>query len=728
MGIFNNEYRIVVGVSTQQLVKGKYAELRDTVLDSIINDRNTAQNIKNTLTNGFRASVFAYQRTLEGLPDNQGFRAIYNYEGGFDAKTSIFPPLDGVPILGRYGDRRKLILDSQEALDLSRQYKPDMVYVTYQWQNCYDPVWYLEKEYMPNVMGWNPADDSVAVIPIELSIQAGKPVQSIKWRGESELFTWGPAVYFDVTYQDGTTAAKQLYQIPLGEPETEWIETNKDFLVFLYANEDQVYIPTSSLNEKMKRSVEKVKEGLDGKYLVASSIRNTKVNLVETPDNDYKRLVTRALDKLGVDIKSVTDQIMSTEGGNDPEIIDDAFIGFGVNVRTDNEICIKYMFDFFSTTIDWFGSETEQGWINRLNELRESIKLVTLRDLFIQVSLGGGENDNYSHQIRYTWAERTITTGVIGPVGKTTKTIVARPVINEGSDTIDNHVLELRRQVNTTEYVTIRVCGLQFVGQTYPGAYCYYRLSEYEDDAKNHIHFPIILSIINNYGTFEQGEVLKEALMLTIFAKDVVKIPWYLREEFLKAVQVAIIVYSIVTFNPQGATYMEILKQLALDAIKQIIVAKIIGELLKQAVDIFGEKDTQILVAIAIIYGAYEFSFGDAAWAENLLKDTLLAQNALNNIVQDNYNDVVEQIKELQVQYKEAMEEIEKINDEFAPDISHLFARRFVFQINPNEEPEQFFNRTVHNSNIGVASLDYPSSYVDVMLKLPEYEFIKRGV
>lgn len=719
MGIFNNEYRIVVGVSSQQLIKGKYTELRDSVLDALFNKREVTENLKGTLNNGMSASVQKYTRFAHRKL-GKNFIDVGTYFRGLTFSESVYGDL-GAPIITKTYDHYKYFFYPVEEIQaLFQSYRAGELCTNYHWQDRYNPLKYLREVYAPTWLGWDSTSTFIRIVPPDISGLTG--FLGMTWAGTFEtmvLHEWGPSLRTTLHFADGSSREHEYIPLDVGG----WMGDGKD-LLWMQSDQGSVEIPVSSLPLDLIDIIRNSVYTEDAIYTPTVSIRNTKVNLVDEPNSEYYSPVSKALNAIGIDMDTVTAAIMSTADGNDPEIVDDAFIGFGANIRSDNQIVINYMFDFFNYAIQCGYNQPKSKWDAFADHAAGSVLDFWLDQQYMNMQIAGGEgtvNSTYLHTIRWIWNSRTLTTGTIGPVGTVLKNAILRDYLDVGGFEVDNSSLILRKQVAVNQIIEIEIRGLSWVGQTYPGAFAYYRMTEYEDDGKNHIYLPLVRGLWEQYGVFEQGELFKESLVLTVFAKDVVKIPWYLREEFLKTIQIILIVYSIITFNPQGATYIEVLKQLAIEGLKQIIITMIIGEVIKQLVDLLGTKNTELLIILAVIYSAYQYTIGNTGWAESLLKETFLAQNSLNNIIKDDYEKILEDIKTRDKEYKDAFDAIEKVNEEmFAPDISHLFARRYLFKFDPNETPDQFFNRTVHSTNITEPSIDYVGSFVSNLLQLPK--------
>jgi hypothetical protein len=707
----DNETVIVVGVSTQKLLKNQSTELRDACLDSVLNNRNLSDNLKETLSRGLKASVMNYHNLIS---ENQTYTNSIEYD---------FPeilPVDGEYVLWRntksfvypYSDLLKLFWDKsgKNWLTYNRVYWTDRIY----------PFYYLKASYMPEFMGWNSTTKELSSYPPE--INALGSVSKVTWMDLPTtvvLKEWGCEVYLTIHFTGGTT--QEYTYIPINI--NGWMDRNKSLVVFEYGTDEAYYLPLDQVD--VPDIVDEIVAGntaITNKYIPTVSIRNTKVNLIDHEENENFKDVYRALKLLGIKLETVTDAIMSTEQGNDPEIIDDAFVGFGVSPATEQQATKDYLFEFagyLTTYVNNF--RTKATWEHFLANYNSPEQTFLLKDQYNIINLKGGEDNNYAHSVRYLYAEKKVIAGVIGEVGTVTTEIVTRPFI-EFTLLVkaDDSSFYVRKQINTGSYVEIEIRGLIWVGETYPGVVAKYYLNEYQDSSKNHIYFPIIIGLFKSIGIFDQSRILSDSLILTVYAKDEVEIPWYLTEDFLNLVQITMIVISLFSMNPQGMSVYEFLKQLAVDTIKQIIIAKLMKLAIKEIADLLGYDAVEILIILAAIYSAYEYGFKNTEWAENLLKTTMLAQNALNNVVTDDYNESVATYEATMKEYEKAFDELKELQKNIAPDMSYILSRRYVFQFNPNETPTEFFNRLTHIGNVGVLGLDAPSTYVERMLRLPK--------
>ena len=720
MGIFNNEYKIVVGVSTQKLFDNKYTEIRDAVIGAVLNNGNMVDNVKQVMGNGLAASVRKYNNITEKYYPAPSYVPTIDYNSYLNFGL-VFPaePITGsfeAPPMLTYAQTKYFFYDYKTLYDLINSGGTNRIEFNYYWCNRYHPLGYLTTEYMPNFMGWNELTKEVTQHPPEVTALGN--VIKVEWHGNTKMSMTGPRVWLKVIT---TTGSLDYLYTPLNL--NDWMGFDKSLLVFLYRENGFLkakHFPISSLDRDLAEAILSDNYSKTARYITTSSIIKSKVPLKDDNNNAYQAGTIRALKALGIELNQITEAILSTEGGNDPSIIDDAFIGFGVNIRSNDKVLISYMFDFFNYVRQVIKIKTKADWDFFLANYSSAAQNYTLKDTYNNVAIRGGDNNSYGHTIRFTWMESTTVEEYIGKVGATTKEAIIRPYLDVAGNEVDDSSLILRRQITPTHIIRLEVRGLSYVAETYPNSYAYYRMSEYADDAKNHIYLPIVTGLIDQYGVFEKGTIFNEGLILTVFAKDVVKIPWYLGQQFLGLIKIVAIVIALVTFNPQGSGFVAILKELALEAIKQIVLAKLLGIAIKEVAELIGYDATAIIIALVAAYGVYEYTLTDNVWAEELLQLVQLAQNSFNNVVTDDMAKVTADSAYFNEKYQEALKAIEEVQSQFAPKIDEIVSRRFSFKFDPNETPEMFYNRTIHTGNIGVASLDSVSTFVRRKLTLPK--------
>ena len=101
--------------------------------------------------------------------------------------------------------------------------------------------------------------------------------------------------------------------------------------------------------------------------------------------------------------------------------------------------------------------------------------------------------------------------------------------------------------------------------------------------------------------------------------------------------------------------------------------------------------------------------------------------NAGNEAIYDEIMDVMKEMEQFdayadkKIGVLETAQKLLQTNEDLNPLQMIVFTPPYLAV--PSESPEAFYNRTIHNTNIGVLCLDVIENYADIMLKLPEAKY-----
>ena len=113
--------------------------------------------------------------------------------------------------------------------------------------------------------------------------------------------------------------------------------------------------------------------------------------------------------------------------------------------------------------------------------------------------------------------------------------------------------------------------------------------------------------------------------------------------------------------------------------------------------------------------------------ASTLLQCSSALMNASNEIIYEEIMDVMQEIEQFQAGAEKKMSVLDdarkllQTNEDIDPLQMIVFTPPYLAV--PSESPDAFYNRTIHNTNIGVLCLDAIENYADIMLKLPEAKY-----
>lgn len=271
-----------------------------------------------------------------------------------------------------------------------------------------------------------------------------------------------------------------------------------------------------------------------------------------------------------------------------------------------------------------------------------------------------------------------------------------------------------RKQITEGLYEEISVRELRMT---------YYVFGDYTttgDETDDILLIPIDRSVTKTYSLPDREELYARSLHFVFNSRVVTKVKWYQTGVFKVVMLIIAIAITVYTYGADGGSAIASALSLSGTAglIATIVVNLVIGQLLvsvfKLFVKAFGVEVAQILAIIAAIYGAYQiFARGMAALptASTMLQ---MSSGLSQAVIQSKFSDLLEQVDEL----KQFVEEQTKLLDTAKEllENSNLLQPFVIF----GEQPQDFYNRTVHFGNIGTLGITAVSSYVDIALTLPK--------
>ena len=231
-----------------------------------------------------------------------------------------------------------------------------------------------------------------------------------------------------------------------------------------------------------------------------------------------------------------------------------------------------------------------------------------------------------------------------------------------------------------------------------------------------------------------------DSLRMVINSYDKQKIKWYQSGFFKLILVVVAIIISIYTGGMGG--FIAGLSTAASGGVIAVIAYLLPGILIGIAINyglkfvakLTGAEIAMILGAIVYVIGIsniYKGSFN--IFGSKLPTSQLLLQagsaiiNSANTFIATEIDEVMKDMEAFESEAEkkwDILEEAEKLLD---TDLN-INPVKLLTQVQPvnivSESPDAFYKRTIHTPNIGVLTLDVIENYVNVMLKLPENNFI----
>jgi hypothetical protein len=706
MGLFSSKTITVTGTAGTYLLEEADDQkdlLREAVLAAILADRDIVPPI-----------LEAYGSNFAGKADDfYNFGAEGDYFFGLPEGTVEQPIID-------YGAVAQVIADKEG--------EPVTVLSTY--VETHDDQM-ITKEFVQDNFGWDPVTNLLTGLtnsPTRDAMYRGSALDFINkvihvhyWFGEQvyDPKPGFPSLYRDVTYSE-------IHSIPTLSDDVYYHS-----LYFVDSDPDNIehywtYNTTLTTHPELALDTEIVYRS---PYYPIAPIRvekhNTNDDLIDGEPSKMQKDVRKILKHLDMDLDSITKDV---EKNPDIGSVDSVFTTFAVNIQTDSQISLRYLYDFFAEQIN-FATVSQYKYERSLPERYGRPGTPHVYNI---IAIIDGE---FHTEIMFNYLTFSKKQGKAAPdikVGEYASETILKDawLLRYGFYTDKKfysvqHEFMIRKQVSENEYEEYFVHGLNHVTLgIYKNSITHKSLKDSLDggDVNNPkergFFIPLSRKIVTSYTEQEQIEIHRNSLFMAVYAEQRQKIKWYEREWFGKLLEIASVVFVISAFATGGWTAV----------LERIITAYAIQAAAEGLIDLVGGELAIFAAAIAIVAAIYYAREGgelNNIYAETYLKAATITIDVSTQYFMDEALEEMEETKKFLEDTAEQKEELQKEldvlnnNDNMLAD-PLLVVRKNEGYFDPNEGVDAFFYRTVGNQNPGVASLDYADNYVDYMLDLPK--------
>lgn len=407
------------------------------------------------------------------------------------------------------------------------------------------------------------------------------------------------------------------------------------------------------------------------------------------------------------------DIITSIEASPEIANVEDAFFMFAVNLYTTSPAGLHALYSLFHNFY-LSGGITKAQYEANPDGVNANIVMV--------------KEQLYNSSLSYQWIEKTDVVGSIGDLGTTTSDITV--LDNTLPDEFDNggrvnSYMIIRHQYSETNYHELKVQGLfSLVSiRTVSNVFKIHTI-ELSTDSTEMANFsiPLSLDMIEDVSYTDKEELIYESMSLVMYAALAYDVAWYETPQFTAlfsfVLQVISIVLLLVAWADSGSS-----SAFVWALAKQVLIQYALGLVLIELLELADGDDTAKAAAIALyVYASFKFGpkGGKGFPTAKVLLDLVTALTI----------DITIQLEDQEEEYalflEEAKERQEIIDKAWAglntgqPGEVDPFELISSFNTSPYEGPEAFYERTVHNTNPGVAVLDVIATYHTDALTLPE--------
>jgi hypothetical protein len=596
----------------------------------------------------------------------------------------------------------------------------------------------LVMPFLSNSRGYHPQTNDVTTYPFVLEHPNDEPVLVSKVVISSDRTT-ATITYthkYTVYVSDGEYFAKETFEETI--PVDSNLASGGSYCIAFY------YLPSGSSAFWYYNMADGTYPDLHVQYdgfgvdafMPVIPLRHQNVDLT-TIDDDLYRTSKALLRKLGLNITSLAESINSN-----PDIaeIDHAYVMFGVPANTEDIPSLRYLTEYFHylyTLQKYAEIDGASSVIDGQSVPRTVVKtgnyyspLNTPPDITLQ-------EHGLDIEISFNNIYSSVVSGVIGKRGFASSSINITTEIIEidvgdggdgGGDTelveIDASSITYRYQLTSSTYREVTVHGLLHSNNIYKSHLVETSLSTTQEEGNNNLIIPIHYGIAETLQVFHRNELYNNSLTLICNSYVVTKLKWYESTWFRVVVMVVGIVIFVYYYDPEFLIgWMAIFELLA-----TIAAAIVINYAFKFVVKHVGAEWGAVLAIVAVIASMFirmgSFTMPTAQMClqatmsilEFVTKAIGYAASEVYAELTDFYADAKDKLKELA-----AAQDLLEMENHYDP---LNFTRKPTYTVVPIESPDAFFNRTIHSGNVGTVILDVISNYHEIMLKLPEREYV----
>lgn len=429
--------------------------------------------------------------------------------------------------------------------------------------------------------------------------------------------------------------------------------------------------------------------------------------------------IIEMLNRLGVSMEELSSNL---EENPDIDSIHDAYFMFGVSLYSEEQPELEYLYEFFTDA-------TQYDVINNASEYSAAgreLNIVSVKEIA------------YDNRIIWGYSEKVTVTGSHAAY-TATGDVYEREVLSAADSATPYREYTLRKQISPTEYEQITLFNLKGQSRiTYHGDKQYLITTDIvditgvaDDDVVHHV-VPLSMASVKAIDSLnDRRDLIYRSMGLQIYALTIVKLKWYqsgIFADLVKIFGIALAIFTMGTSLLAAASVSMIAVAVAIIqiAVTQIVIDYAVSWIKTNVKGWFGEFIDTIYLIVSLYVGKMDFKATFANFAENLMKVVNVVSTAIKDYVSAGVDKLIAEALAWEDE-KEAWEkEIEEAEEALGKDRSVLDNPAYLWnQYEPvfvlGESPQAFYNRAIHQGNIGVLSKDYARNFVGSALTLPSF-------
>ena len=467
------------------------------------------------------------------------------------------------------------------------------------------------------------------------------------------------------------------------------------------------YRTGTNLIAKLEEVVETVeKTGIYPPRLYAR-MRGTKYTKYAEDTPEYKSM-TKFGKLLGIKWKDWVEEVHDNMSGL--KYVREIFLTFGVEANSKNKLNHQYLYHYFDTAFRGLPNVSAKGYVVKGKFLPKVVTYPPSARQGVTIHL---KDSLHTSGISFAAIDKQTVKGTITDVGKYTFKYV------KGAHTY-------YYQDTENSYTSIAVYNLKSIDKM-DGGHWFTPSGTSED-----LIVPLDLAITANLTSVELEKLYAMAMQLVVNTYQKVKKKWY-QTGIFKFVMFVVAVVITVFFPPAGVAALS--AQAVLVGLGMAIGISVAIRLLQKLVISLGISSTifqvimVILAVAAAVYGGYLNITNTTGVAGMTASNLMLVSNAafaMANAGQQAalikaMNQYQQSVLDLQARDESLKEKVEALGllQVPTPEVM-IFLPPVSLDIRLGEEPEDYYEKSIHNVNVGTYVYDYIESYVDINTLLPD--------
>lgn len=507
--------------------------------------------------------------------------------------------------------------------------------------------------------------------------------------------------------------------------------TDADYVMayYTYTRNDKKYAEYftyrtgANLIAKLEEVVESVeKTGIYPPRLYARMWGTNYVNYSE--DTAQYKSMTKFGKLLGIKWKDWVEEVHENMSGL--EYVREIFLTFGVEANSTDKLIHQYLYHYFDAAyqglpnkfISTYAGDTTTlgGFIGPYGNVpsstvREKLALPTGAKQGTTIHL---KDSLHTSGIAFDAISKQTLQGTITEVGKYTFKYT-------------NRVHTYYYQETESTYTAISVYNLQSIDMM-DGNHWFTPSGTSED-----LIVPLDLAITANLTSVELERLYAMAMQLVVNTSQTVKKKWY-QTGIFKVVMFIVAIVITVFFPPAGLATLGTMALVAA-GVGIYVAASIVIRLLQKLVISLGLSSSffqvvmVILAVVAAVYGGYLNLTNTTGMAGMTASNVMLVSNAAfamanagNQVALTKaMNQYQQSVLDLQARDESLKEKVEALGllQVPTPEVM-IYLPPVSLNIRLGEEPEEYYEKSIHNVNVGTYVYDYIESYVDINTLLPD--------